>query len=88
MLRTAFETGADPETVVAEKGLGAMQNDGELEEIVRKIIADNAKIVAEYRGGKSGAINALLGQVMKETRGRANAGEVRSLLQAELDQAS
>jgi aspartyl-tRNA(Asn)/glutamyl-tRNA(Gln) amidotransferase subunit B len=88
VLRTAFETGADPESIVTEKGLGAMEDDGELEEIVRKIIADNAKIVAEYRGGKSGAINALLGLVMKQTSGRANAGEVRSLLQAELDQAS
>jgi aspartyl-tRNA(Asn)/glutamyl-tRNA(Gln) amidotransferase subunit B len=87
VLRTAFETGADPEAVVAEKGLGAMEDSNELAEIVRKVIADNAKIVAEYRGGKSGAINALLGQVMKETRGRADAGAVRSLLQAELDQA-
>jgi aspartyl-tRNA(Asn)/glutamyl-tRNA(Gln) amidotransferase subunit B len=56
--------------------------------IVRTVIADNAKIVAEYRGGKTGAINALLGQVMKQTRGRADAGEIRALLQAELDQAS
>jgi aspartyl-tRNA(Asn)/glutamyl-tRNA(Gln) amidotransferase subunit B len=88
VLRSAFETGAEPESIVTEKGLGAMENDGELAAIVRKIIADNAKIVAEYRGGKSGAINALLGLVMKETSGRANAGEVRSLLQAELDQAS
>ena len=88
VLRAAFETGADPESIVAEKGLGAMENSDELNEIVRRIVADNAKIVAEYRGGKSGAINALLGQVMKETRGRANAGEVRSLLQVELDQAS
>jgi aspartyl-tRNA(Asn)/glutamyl-tRNA(Gln) amidotransferase subunit B len=88
VLRVAFETGADPEAIVAEKGLGAMQDSGEVEEIVRKVVADNAKIVAEYRGGKSGAINALLGQVMKQTRGRANAGEVRALLQAELDQAS
>ena len=88
VLRGAFETGADPEAIVAEKGLAAMQDSGELQEIISKIIADNAKIVAEYRGGKSGAINALLGQVMKQTQGRANAGEVRSLLRAELDQAS
>ncbi|HEU0075486.1 MAG TPA: Asp-tRNA(Asn)/Glu-tRNA(Gln) amidotransferase subunit GatB [Dehalococcoidia bacterium] len=88
VLRSAFETGAEPQSIVTEKGLGAMENDGELAEIVRKIIADNAKIVAEYRGGKSGAINALLGLVMKQTSGRANAGEVRTLLQAELDQAS
>ncbi len=88
VLRAAFETGADPASIVAEKGLGAMESSGELNGIVTKVIADNAKIVAEYRGGKSGAINALLGQVMKETRGRANAGEVRALLLAELDKAS
>jgi aspartyl-tRNA(Asn)/glutamyl-tRNA(Gln) amidotransferase subunit B len=87
VLRAAFETGADPEAIVAERGLGAMQDSDAVTGIVRKIVADNAKIVAEYRGGKTGAINALLGLVMKETRGRANAGEVRTLLQAELDQA-
>jgi aspartyl-tRNA(Asn)/glutamyl-tRNA(Gln) amidotransferase subunit B len=87
VLRAAFETGADPETIVAERGLGAMQDSGAVVEIVRKVVADNAKIVAEYRGGKTGAINALLGQVMTQTRGRANAAEVRSLLLAELDQA-
>jgi aspartyl-tRNA(Asn)/glutamyl-tRNA(Gln) amidotransferase subunit B len=87
VLRAAFETGADPEVIVAERGLGAMQDQNAVVEIVRKVIADNAKIVAEYRGGKTGAINALLGQVMAQTRGRANAAEVRSLLQAELDQA-
>ncbi|HWC29870.1 MAG TPA: Asp-tRNA(Asn)/Glu-tRNA(Gln) amidotransferase subunit GatB, partial [Dehalococcoidia bacterium] len=87
VLRASFETGADPEAVVAERGLGAMDDRDALVEIVRKVLADNAKIVAEYRGGKTGAINALLGQVMQGTRGRANAGEVRTLLQAELDQA-
>ena len=88
VLRAAFETGADPESVVAERGLGAMDDSAAVVEIVRKVLADNAKIVAEYRGGKTGAINALLGLVMKETRRRANAGQVRTLLQAELDQAS
>jgi aspartyl-tRNA(Asn)/glutamyl-tRNA(Gln) amidotransferase subunit B len=87
VLRAAFETGADPEAIVAERGLGAMQDTGAVVEIVRKVVADNAKIVAEYRGGKTVAINALLGQVMTQTRGRANAAEVRSLLLAELDQA-
>ncbi|HLG12044.1 MAG TPA: Asp-tRNA(Asn)/Glu-tRNA(Gln) amidotransferase GatCAB subunit B, partial [Dehalococcoidia bacterium] len=71
-----------------ERGLGAMDDSAAVVEIVRKVLADNAKIVAEYRGGKTGAINALLGLVMKETRRRANAGQVRTLLQAELDQAS
>jgi aspartyl-tRNA(Asn)/glutamyl-tRNA(Gln) amidotransferase subunit B len=87
VLRSAFESGADPEAIVAERGLAAMDDSAELAEIVRTVVADNAKIVAEYRGGKAGAINALLGQVMKQTRGRANAAEVRTLLQAELDQA-
>jgi aspartyl-tRNA(Asn)/glutamyl-tRNA(Gln) amidotransferase subunit B len=87
VLRGAFESGSDPEAIVAEQGLAAMDDSAELAGIVKTVIEDNAKIVAEYRGGKAGAINALLGQIMKQTRGRANAGEVRTLLQAELDQA-
>jgi aspartyl-tRNA(Asn)/glutamyl-tRNA(Gln) amidotransferase subunit B len=87
VLRASFESGDDPEAIVAERGLAAMDDNEALQEIVRKVVGDNAKIVAEYRGGKAGAINALLGQVMKETRGRANAAEIRSLLLAELDRA-
>jgi aspartyl-tRNA(Asn)/glutamyl-tRNA(Gln) amidotransferase subunit B len=85
VLRAAFETGADPETIVAERGLGAIQDDGVVLEAVKKAIAGNPAAVADYRSGKESALGALMGPVMRETRGRANPQEVQALLRAELD---
>jgi aspartyl-tRNA(Asn)/glutamyl-tRNA(Gln) amidotransferase subunit B len=88
VLRIAFETGEDPAAIVAERGLGSMDNSDAVTVIVKKVIEDNPKPVAEYRSGKAGAINFLLGRVMSETGGRANAREVQKLLQGELDRPS
>jgi aspartyl-tRNA(Asn)/glutamyl-tRNA(Gln) amidotransferase subunit B len=85
VLRETFETGKDPEAVVSERGLGRIQDEGVVLEAVRKVIAANEKAVADYRSGKTNAMQALIGQVMKETRGRAVAGEVLALIQSELD---
>jgi aspartyl-tRNA(Asn)/glutamyl-tRNA(Gln) amidotransferase subunit B len=85
VLRAAFETGADPESIVAERGLGAIQDDGVVLEAVKKAIAGNPAAVADYRSGKESALGALMGPVMRETRGRANPQEVQTLLRAELD---
>jgi aspartyl-tRNA(Asn)/glutamyl-tRNA(Gln) amidotransferase subunit B len=54
-------------------------------EAVSKALADNPKAVADYRAGKEVALKALLGAVMRETRGRASAPEVESLIKAQLD---
>ena len=85
VLKAAFETGADPESIVAERGLGAIEDDGVVLEAVKKAIDDNPAAVADYRSGKASALGALMGPVMKETRGRANPQEVQALLKAELD---
>jgi aspartyl-tRNA(Asn)/glutamyl-tRNA(Gln) amidotransferase subunit B len=85
VLRAAFETGEDPEKIVGERGLGRLEDDGVVLAAVRKAIADNARAVADYRAGKLSALKALIGPVMKETRGRANPQEVERLLQVELD---
>jgi aspartyl-tRNA(Asn)/glutamyl-tRNA(Gln) amidotransferase subunit B len=85
VLRAAFETGADPESVVAERGLGAIQDDSVVLEAVKKAISANPAAVADYRSGKESALGALMGPVMRETRGRANPQEVQALLRAELD---
>lgn len=85
VLRAAFESGTAAEAVVAEQGLGALEDDDLLSQAVAKAIEANPAAVADYRGGKQNAIQALLGAVMRETRGRANPQEVRALLQAELD---
>jgi aspartyl-tRNA(Asn)/glutamyl-tRNA(Gln) amidotransferase subunit B len=70
--------------IVAASGLAQISGADELAEIVRNVVATNEKAVADYRAGKETSIGFLIGQVMKETRGRANAQVVRSLFDKEL----
>jgi aspartyl-tRNA(Asn)/glutamyl-tRNA(Gln) amidotransferase subunit B len=67
-----------------ERGLEAVSDAGELEAIVDAVIADNADVAEKIRGGDEKPLNALMGQVMKRTEGKANPGEVRALLAARL----
>ena len=69
---------------VEAKGLKQMSDSGELEKIVDEVLAANPKSVEEYRAGKDKAFNALVGQVMKQTRGKANPQQVNDLLKARL----
>ncbi|MGD9891586.1 MAG: Asp-tRNA(Asn)/Glu-tRNA(Gln) amidotransferase subunit GatB [Dehalococcoidia bacterium] len=82
-----YRTGAAPEQVAAGLGLSQTGDDSELESIVDRVIASNPKPVADYRGGKSTAIQALIGRVMGETKGRYAADRVRALLQSKLESA-
>lgn len=75
-----LETGKDPETVIKEKGLVQISDEGALREIVLKVIEANPKSVEDYRNGKERAIGFLVGQVMKETKGKANPQMVNKLL--------
>ena len=61
-----------------------MRDAGELERVVDEVIAANPKSVAEYRAGKDKAFNALVGQVMKASQGKANPAQVNALLKAKL----
>lgn len=79
-----FMTGNDPEAVVKEKGLVQISDSGELEAIARKVIEANPRSVADYLGGKAQALGFLVGQMMKETKGRANPALVNELLKNEL----
>jgi aspartyl-tRNA(Asn)/glutamyl-tRNA(Gln) amidotransferase subunit B len=89
--KTAFErmyqTGAAPADVVAELGLASLADESELQGIVDRAIEVNPKPVADYRGGKVAALQALVGAVMRETRGRASAERVREMLVSRLDNA-
>jgi aspartyl-tRNA(Asn)/glutamyl-tRNA(Gln) amidotransferase subunit B len=84
VLDAMFESGRDADAIVAERGLGRIDDSDAIATAVASVIAANARAVEDYRGGKTEALKFLVGQVMKETRGRANAAEVQSLLQAEL----
>jgi aspartyl-tRNA(Asn)/glutamyl-tRNA(Gln) amidotransferase subunit B len=75
--------GGDPAGVVEAKGLARAES-GELEEIVDRAIADNADAVEKIRAGKAQAIGAIVGAVMRETKGRADGGEVQRMISERL----
>ena len=62
-----------------------MSDTGALEKIVDDVIAANPDNVAQYKAGKDKAFNALVGQVMKASKGKANPAQVNALLKAKLD---
>jgi aspartyl-tRNA(Asn)/glutamyl-tRNA(Gln) amidotransferase subunit B len=84
VLRRVVETGNDPAAIVEQAGLAQISDESELGTIVENVIAGHPDVVEQIRGGKTGAINALVGQVMKETRGQANAEVVKRLLDERL----
>jgi len=77
-------TGATAAEIVAAAGLGRIEGGDELTEAVRRAVAGNEKAVADFHAGKDSAIKFLIGQVMRETKGRADAKVVQGLLEAEL----
>ena len=70
--------------IIDEKGLRQISDSSALEPIVARVLADNPKSVEEFRAGKEKAFNALVGQVMKASRGKANPQQVNELLRAKL----
>ena len=70
--------------VIKEKDLEQMSDTGELEKIIDEVLANNAKSVEEFRAGKEKAFNALVGQAMKATKGKANPAQVNELLKKKL----
>jgi aspartyl-tRNA(Asn)/glutamyl-tRNA(Gln) amidotransferase subunit B len=83
VLDVLIEEGGSPVAVVEEKGLGRAES-GELESIVDQAIADNPDAVEKIRAGKGQAIGAIVGAVMRETKGRADGGEVQRMIQERL----
>jgi aspartyl-tRNA(Asn)/glutamyl-tRNA(Gln) amidotransferase subunit B len=67
--------GGEPAAVIEARGLGPADSD-ELAEIVERAIADNPDAIEKIRGGKHQALGAIVGAVMRETKGRADGGEV------------
>ncbi len=76
--------GTDVDALIESLGLRQMDDAGELDALVDGILAANEKSVAEFRAGKEKAFNALVGQVMKATRGKANPEQVNALLKKRL----
>jgi aspartyl-tRNA(Asn)/glutamyl-tRNA(Gln) amidotransferase subunit B len=74
----------DVDAEIEARGLKQMSDTGELEAIVDAVLAAHAKSVEEYRAGKDKAFNALVGQAMKATKGKANPAQVNELLKRKL----
>jgi aspartyl-tRNA(Asn)/glutamyl-tRNA(Gln) amidotransferase subunit B len=89
--RQVFDTlwsdqGGDVDALIDAKGLKQMSDTGALEAIIDAVIAANARSVEEFRAGKDKAFNALVGQVMKASQGKANPAQVNERLKVRLQQ--
>jgi aspartyl-tRNA(Asn)/glutamyl-tRNA(Gln) amidotransferase subunit B len=74
----------DADAIIAARGLRQISDAGALEAAVDKVVAEQAKFVEDYRAGKEKAFNALVGQVMKATGGKANPAQVSEILRRKL----
>ena len=76
--------GSDVDAIIEAKGLKQMNDTGALEKIIDEVMAANADNVAQFRAGKEKAFNALVGQVMKASKGKANPQQVNDVLRQKL----
>ena len=77
-------TGSDVDALIGTMGLKQMSDTGALLAIIDQVLAANPKSIEEYRAGKDKAFNALVGQVMKASQGKANPAQVNDLLKQKL----
>ncbi|MEV2908998.1 Asp-tRNA(Asn)/Glu-tRNA(Gln) amidotransferase subunit GatB [Paenibacillus larvae] len=80
VFKEMIETGKAPQQIVEEKGLVQISDEGAIQAVVNQVIQNNPQSVADYKAGKEKAVGFLVGQVMKETRGKANPGLVNKLI--------
>lgn len=79
-----FKEGSDPEEIVKKKGLVQISDPAQVSAIIETVIANNQKSVEQYKAGKQEVIGFLVGQVMKESKGKANPGLVNKILKEKL----
>jgi len=80
VLRIMVEEGGDPSNIVKTRGLGQVSDEIELSSVAKKIIDANPNAVSDYKTGKQNALQFLVGQVMKETKGAANPEIIKEVL--------
>jgi len=85
ILKESIMTRKKPGDLVSEKGLLQISSEGELKSVVEKILAGNRKVIDDYKAGNTGALSFFVGQVMKETKGKANPAVVNKLLKEMLN---
>ena len=80
-----FENPRDPEDIIKEKGWIQISDEGAIKEVVLKILENNPQSIADYKGGKDKALGFLVGQAMKETKGKANPQMLNKMCLEELN---
>lgn len=84
VFETMWDSDLAADAIIERDGLKQMTDTGAIEQIIDEVLANNQKSVAEFKSGKEKAFNALVGQVMKASRGKANPQQVQSLLRSKL----
>ena len=85
VLEELFENPKDPEDIIKEKGWIQISDEGAIKEVVTKILEANPASIADYKAGKDRALGFLVGQAMKETRGKANPQLLNKMFLEELN---
>ena len=85
VLTELFENPRDPEDIIKEKGWIQISDEGAIKEVVSKILEANPQSIADYKAGKDRALGFLVGQAMKETKGKANPKMLNEMFLAELN---
>ncbi len=80
VLKAMIETGKEPNVIVKESGLEQTHDRGFIEEAVRKVIELNPKAVSDYKNGKEESLQFLIGQIMRETKGKAKPETLKEIL--------
>ena len=84
VLEEMYQTGGDPSQIIEEKGLMQVDDAEFLEKIVAEVLEKNQKSVADFKSGKQNALQFLMGQVMRESKGKANPAMVIEMLKKKL----
>lgn len=86
VLDEIFRTGEEPDAIVRRDNLAQIVDPAALEGLVDRVLAENSKLVDTYRAGKTNVFQALMGQAMKASNGKANPQAVREILERKLGQ--
>ncbi|MBR0350340.1 MAG: Asp-tRNA(Asn)/Glu-tRNA(Gln) amidotransferase GatCAB subunit B, partial [Clostridia bacterium] len=84
VLEELFENPKNPEEIIKEKGWIQISDEGAIKKIVNKILKENPQSIADFKAGKDRALGFLVGQAMKETKGKANPQMLNKLFLEEL----
>ena len=85
VLTEMFENPREPEEIIKEKGWIQISDEGAIKEVVQKVLANNPQSVADFKAGKDRALGFLVGQAMKETKGKANPQMLNKMFAEEMN---